>query len=123
MRSSRTITLTLLSAGMLTACCCALPGSRSRPRDMTWYDVHGKPIPEQWRTDASGKRIPAVTPYDAYGRPWIEDHEGWHPQDPPGTTYASHHRGGFFPIFFRSGSSSSVSRGGFGSSFFRSVGS
>lgn len=146
MKSTRAITLTLLSATMLTACCCVLPSGRSRHRDMTWYDVNHNPIEPQWRKDANGHDVPAVTPYDAYGRPWVQDDEGWHPQDPPGSTasHSTHHRTSFLPLFFGSGyrssgsygsssrssgssyhstGSSSVSRGGFGSTARSSVGS
>src|SRR5437764_3214156 len=129
MRMSRGITLTLLGAATLTACVCAMPGcGRSRP-DHTWYDDHGNAIPEHWKTDVTGKRVPDPHPYDRYGRPWVYDADGnLVPPAPPagssyragpafwwwgGSGYRSYGPGTSSPS--RSSSSPSISRGGFGS--------
>src|SRR4051812_24516367 len=108
MKSSRAITLTLLSATMLTACCCVLP--RNRARDLTWYDANRHPIEPQWTTTVDGKRVPAVTPHDHLGRPWVQDADGeWRPLDAPaGSTSSGYHRRtSFWPLFFSSSPGSS----------------
>lgn len=141
MKSSRAITLTLLSATMLTACCCALPRMVKQPADRTWYDANHQPIAEQWRTNADGTREPLVMPYDAYGQPWVRHANGeWGPQDPPAHVSSTTHHSSpsLWPLLFwnrsgyrsgsgfsstshnsyspsRSSTSSSISRGGFGS--------
>jgi len=137
MKSSRAITLTLLSATMLSACCCALPTMRSRHRDMTWYNANHQPISEQWRTNPDGTRDPEVTPYDARGRPWTKDADGeWRPQETYAghSTSTTHRRTSIWPLFLGSGyrssatgsstsgatsyhstGGSSISRGGLGS--------
>ena len=127
---SRTITLTLLSGLLLTACITS-GGCGRRPRDYNWYDAHGNRIAENWKTDPTGKRVPDPYPYDPYGRPWVYDENGnLVPQEPPArsSTHSSSrshvpfiwgglgYRSGSSGTSYRSGSgSSSISRGGFGS--------
>ena len=94
MRKSRAITLTVLSALMLTACCVTMPGcgrGRAGP-DHTWYDAQGNRIEERWKTDANGNKLldkdgrpipdPHV-PYDRYHRPWVFVGGAWAPLAPP----------------------------------------
>lgn len=95
MRKSRTITLTVLAGGLtLTGCCCLTslgfgkrdahtPESsapRYEPPDHTWFDEDGNPIPEEWKTDDQGNRVPAHgVPHDRYGRPWVHSGGIWAP--------------------------------------------
>jgi hypothetical protein len=118
------ITVTLLSGLMLTTCITSR-GCHHAP-DHTWYDAQGHAIAENWKTDASGKRIPDPHPYDRYGRQWVYDANGvLMPLPPPvgpryhstswiwgGSGYRSYSSGS---SSHSSGSSSSVRSGGFGS--------
>jgi hypothetical protein len=150
MRMSRTITLTLVSAAMLTACVTSSVGcGRNRTAtgdrtvtttDAAWYDAKGNKIPENWTTNADGRRVPDPHPCDRTGKPWATDADGnliaptyTTTTTGSGTTYRSH-PGGTTWIFggngyrgsapaVRSTSSSggsrptgSVTSGGFGSS-------
>ncbi len=140
MRASRSITVTLLSALMLSSCCY---GVYHRGRDRTWYDANGNAVVEKYKTDAQGNQLrdaegrpipdPDV-PRDRYGRPWVFVNGAWQPQAPPaGSSSSSSYRSGS-SLWFSSGSSggssgyrsfssssgsstgsSSISRGGFGS--------
>lgn len=104
MRKSRAITVTLLSALMLTACCVSMSGCGRRPPpppDHTWYDQSGNRIPEKWKTNADGTRaldagghpIPDPhVPYDRYHRPWVFINGAWGPQPPPAGSSSSSHR-------------------------------
>lgn len=135
MRMSRTITLTLVSAAMLTACvttsgCGRKPTTTtSTATDRTWYDASGNKIAENWKTDENGKRVPDPHPRDKNGNLWATDAEG-NPVPPTHTTHTTTHRsGGGLWIFGGSGyrgsgpttssssssSSSSTPRSGFGS--------
>jgi hypothetical protein len=122
------ITTTIL-AGLLLTTCVTARGCGGRARDYSWYDAHGHRITENWKTDATGKRVPDPYPHDRYGRPWVYDENGnLVPQEPPA---GARHRSGSGGLFlwggsgYRSGSSgtsyrsgggsSSISRGGFGS--------
>src|SRR5262245_62747477 len=101
MRKTRAITLTVLSALMLTACCITTVGCGRRtppPPDHTWYDAGGNAIPEKWKTDehgnrgldAEGRPIPDPhVPFDRYHRPWVYVNGTWQPQDPPASAYSS----------------------------------
>lgn len=107
MRMSRTITVTLLSAAMLTACCVSMSGCGRRPAapDHTWYDASGNRVEERWKTDANGNRVlddagrpipdPHV-PYDSYHRPWVYGNGVWAPLPPPAgsSSSGSSHRSG-----------------------------
>ena len=95
MWKSRTITITLLSALMLTACCVSMSGCGRRGAaapDHTWYDANGNRIEERWKTnpdgtqqrDAEGRPIPDPhVPYDRYHRPWVFTNGVWAPLPPP----------------------------------------
>jgi hypothetical protein len=140
MRASRSITVTLLSALLLSSCCYGMYGRR---RDRTWYDASGHAIVEKYKTDAQGNQLrdtegrpipdPDV-PRDRYGRPWVFVNGAWQPQAPPSSGSSSSYRSS--SVWFGSGSSSSsgyrsfsspsvgsssssspssISRGGFGS--------
>lgn len=98
---SRTITVTLLSALVLTTCCISMSGCGRRqppPPDHTWYDASGNPVAEKWKTNADGTRMldanghpipdPHV-PYDRYHRPWVFVNGAWAPQAPPASSYSS----------------------------------
>ena len=145
MRASRNITVTLLSALMLSSCCY---GVYHRERDRTWYDASGRAIVEKYKTDAQGNQLrdtagrpipdPDV-PRDRYGRPWVFVNGAWQPQAPPSSGSSSSYRSSSswfsgssssssssgYRTFSSSGSSSpsssvfggssSISRGGFGS--------
>jgi hypothetical protein len=137
MRMSRTITLTLISAAMLTACVTSSAGCNRKPTsttstttDRTWYDEHGKQITENWKTDEDGKRVPDPHPRDKNGNLWATDAEGSPVPPTHTTTHTTTHRsgsGGGLWIFGGSGyrgsgpttssssSSSSAPRSGFGS--------
>lgn len=93
MRKSRTITLTVLSGLVLTACCVSMAGCGGRAApDHTWYDANGNRIEERWKTDANGNKLldaegrpipdPHV-PYDRYHRPWAFTSGVWAPLPPP----------------------------------------
>ena len=139
MRMSRTITLTLVSAAMLTACVTSSVGCNRRPTsttttttDRTWYDENGKPIAENWTTDESGKRVPSPHPQDRNGHPWATDADGNLIAPTHTTTHTTTQRSsggssvwifggsgyrGSAPTTHSSSSSSSAPRsGGFGSS-------
>ena len=101
MRKSRAITVTLLSALMLTACCVSMSGCGGRqppPPDHTWYDASGNPVEEKWKTNADGTRVmddqgrpvpePGV-PYDRYHHPWVFVNGVWGPQAPPPGSHSS----------------------------------
>jgi hypothetical protein len=98
MRMSRAITVTLLSAAMLTACCVATPGCGRRTPDTTWYDASGNRIEERWKTNPDGTRVldeqgrpipdPHV-PYDRYHRPWVFANGVWAPLPPPASSSSS----------------------------------
>jgi hypothetical protein len=144
MRMSRTITLTLVSAAMLTACVTSTAGCNRKPAprttttthtDPTWYDANGNKIDENWTTTEGGKRVPSPHPCDKHGKPWPTDADG-NPVAPTyttthTTTSSTSHRssGGSTWIFGSSGyrgsgptstssssSSGSVRSSGFGSS-------
>jgi hypothetical protein len=131
MRMSRGITLTVLGAATLTACLCGMPGCGRRGQaDHTWYDAQGNVIPERWKTDETGKKVPDPHPYDRYHRPWVYDAHGnlVPPLPPAGTSYRRGPAlwlwgGPGYRTFGGSSSSprpstsgsSSVTRGGFGS--------
>lgn len=114
MRASRTITVTLLSALLLSSCCYGVWG---RGRDRTWYDASGHAIVEKYKTDAQGNRLhdaegrpipdPDV-PRDRYGRPWVFVSGVWQPLAPPssGSSSSSYRSSS---SWFSSGSSSSSS--------------
>jgi hypothetical protein len=119
MRASRTITVTLLSALMLSSCCYSVWG---RKRDRTWYDANGHAIVEKYKTDAQGNQLrdaegrpipdPDV-PRDRYGRPWVFVNGAWQPQAPPSSgssSSSSSYRSGS-SLWYSSGSSSSSSSG------------
>src|SRR5688500_4699907 len=100
MWKSRTITITLLSAAMLTVCCGSMAGCGGRRApDHTWYDANGNRIEERWKTDASGNKVlddqgrpipdPHV-PYDRYHRPWVYTGGVWVPQAPPAGSSSSY---------------------------------
>lgn len=136
MRMSRGITLTLLGAAALTACVCVSPFGRRRQVDRTWYDAQGHAVAENWKTDATGKRVPDPHPYDRHGRPWVYDANGNLVPPPPPAGSSSSTRRSAAPLWLWGGSgyrsyggsssststtrsssssSSSISRGGFGS--------
>jgi hypothetical protein len=127
MRMSRGITLTLLGAATLTACLCAMPGCRrARQPDYTWYDAQGNVIPEKWKTDETGKKVPDPHPYDRYHHLWVYDSSGnlVPPAPPAGSSGSSYRRGsglwllggsGYRSYGGSSSGGSSVGRGGFGS--------
>ena len=111
MWKSRTVTVTLLSALVLTTCCVSMSGCGRRtppPPDHTWYDASGNRVEEKWKTDANGTRVldaqgrpipePGV-PYDRYHRPWVYTNGIWAPLPPPAGSYSS-------GSSYRSGSSS-----------------
>lgn len=93
MRKSRTITLTVLAGLTLTGCSLASLGCGKRdahtpessaqqyePPDHTWFDEDGNPVPEKWKTDDQGNRVPAHgVPHDRYGRPWVHSGGIWAP--------------------------------------------
>ncbi len=119
MRSSRTITVTLLSALMLSSCCY---GMRHRGRDRTWYDASGNAIAERYKTDAQGNQLrdaegrpipdPDV-PRDRWGRPWVFVSGAWQPLAPPssGSSSSSSYRSS--SSWFSGSSSSSSSSSGY----------
>ena len=113
MRASRTITVTLLSALMLSSCCY---GIYHRGRDRTWYDANGRAIVEKYKPDAqgnplrdtAGRPIPDPdVPRDRYGRPWVFVNGAWQPQAPlsSGSSSSSTYRSS--SSWFSSSSSSS----------------
>jgi hypothetical protein len=114
MRASRSITVTLLSALLLSSCCYGMYGRR---RDRTWYDASGHAIVEKYKTDAQGNQLrdtegrpipdPDV-PRDRYGRPWVFVNGAWQPQAPPSSGSSSYRSS---TVWFGSGSSSSSSSG------------
>lgn len=122
---SRGITLTVLSGLVLTAC--LTTGGCRRGPDYAWYDADGNRIAENWKTDATGKRVPDPHPRDRYGNLWVYNAAGElvPPAPPAGSRWrsgggwfwgGSGYRSGGSSTSYRSGSSgSSVSRGGFGS--------
>jgi hypothetical protein len=151
MRSSRTITVTLLSALMLSSCCY---GMRHRGRDNTWYDASGNAIAERYKTDAQGNLLRDIegrpipdpdVPRDRWGRPWVFVSGAWQPLAPltGSSSSSSSYRSsgiswfgggsGYRSFSSPSGSSfggssspsspSSISRGGFGSTGTGSVSS
>lgn len=81
---SRTITLTLVSAAMLTACVTSTVGcgrNRSAGRtttttDRTWYDAQGNRIAENWAFDDDGNFVPDPHPRDRNGNLWATDAGG-----------------------------------------------
>lgn len=104
MRMSRAITVTLLSAALLTACCVSMSGcGRRAAPDHTWYDASGNPVEQKWKTDANGQQLrdaegrpipdPQV-PYDRYHRPWVYTNGVWAPLPPPTTSSGSSYRSG-----------------------------
>jgi uncharacterized membrane protein YgcG len=117
MRASRTITVTLLSALMLSSCCY---GVYHRGRDRTWYDANGRAIVEKYKTDAQGNQLrdtagrpipdPDV-PRDRYDRPWVFVNGAWQPQAPPSSGSSSSSYRSSSSWF--SGSSSSSSSSGY----------
>ena len=142
MRMSRTITLTLVSAAMLTACVTSSAGCRrnradsgtpySRTTDRAWYDAGGNKIAENWKTDETGKRVPDPHPRDRDGKLWATDADGnliapTHAVTSSTTTHrsgsgglwlfgGSNYRGSGPTTHSSSSPSSSVRSGGFGSS-------
>lgn len=145
MRASRSVTVTLLSALMLSSCCYGM-WHRGRARDHTWYDARGNVMVEKYKTDAqgvplrdaAGRTIPDPdVPRDRYGNSWIFVNGAWQPQAPPrsssssssyrsggslfgGSSSSSSSSSSSYRTFSSSGgssssSSSSISRGGFGS--------
>lgn len=143
MRRSRTITLTVLTGLMLTACCITMPGCGrgSSAPDHTWYDASGNRIQERWKLDANGNKVldaqgrpipdPHV-PYDRHHRPWVFVNGAWAPLAPPAGSYSRSRSstwlwggsgartttsggGGSSSPSRTSSSPSSISRGGFGS--------
>jgi hypothetical protein len=138
MRMSRTISLTLVGAAMLTACVTSTVGCNRRPTsrtttttDRTWYDANGNAIAENWTTNEAGKRVPSPHPCDKNGKPWATDAEGnpvppTHTTTHSTTTHRSSGGGGLWifggsgyrgsaPATHSSSSSSSAPRsGGFG---------
>ena len=140
MRMSRTLTFTILTALMLTACCITMPGCRRGPPDHTWYDANGNVIAEKWKTDPSGNKLlddqgrpipdPHV-PYDRYHQQWVFVGGAWVPPAPPagssysrsrpglwlwgGSGYRSTGSSSYRPAVGSGSSGSSISRGGFGS--------
>jgi uncharacterized membrane protein YgcG len=119
MRASRTITVTLLSALMLSSCCY---GVYHRGRDRTWYDASGRAIVEKYKTDAQGNQLrdtagrpipdPDV-PRDRYGRPWVFVNGAWQPQAPPSSGSSSSSYRSSSSWFGGSSSSSSSSSSGY----------
>ena len=111
MRMSRTITLTLVSAAMLTACVTSTAGCGRKPTsttktttDRTWYDQHGKPVAENWKTDENGKRVPDPHPRDKNGNLWATDADG-NPVPPTHTTtHTTTHRSGVGGLWIFGGS-------------------
>src|SRR5947209_2624207 len=101
MRMSKGITLTVLGGLVLTACLTTGGCGRRRP-DYTWYDAHGNRVTANWKTDATGKRIPDPHPYDRYGRPWVYNAGGeLVPPEPPAGSGSSYRSGG---VWFWGGS-------------------
>lgn len=113
MRASRSVTVTLLSALMLSSCCYGM-WHRGRARDHTWYDARGNVMVEKYKTDAqgvplrdsAGRTIPDPdVPRDRYGNSWIFVNGAWQPQAPPGSSSSSSYRSS--SSLFSGGSSSS----------------
>lgn len=117
MRASRSITVTLLSALMLSSCCYGVWG---RGRDRTWYDANGHAVVEKYKTDAQGNQLrdaegrpipdPEV-PRDRYGRPWVFVSGVWQPQAPPASSSGSSSTYRSSSSWFIGSSSSSGSSG------------